>query len=381
VPLVRNRKRPRLTAVIASALTFVAVSLLAIACGGGATTGQQLTGDSNPPGMLPGQVVTEQGRAAANLYDITLVIATIVFILVEGLLIYITIRFRRRPTDTELPPQIHGSNPLEILWTIIPAITVTALFVAALVTLTNETEARSPNPAVTVDVEAFQWQWTFKYPDYPTTAGEPVSFTGAGTKGPELVLPVGETIRVRLSARDVIHSFYVPQFFYKRDVIPGRINEFDVKIDEAGTFGGQCAEFCGIGHANMFFTVRAVPRAEFDTWVAEQQAVVATPAPSAPSDAPAVDVSSVGVLAGFNPGDINAPADKPWVVNLTNADPAVPHDFSIHEALPDGSDWLGDPDAPGGGSATYQPPALPAGDYTFFCSLHPNMTGTLHVGR
>jgi cytochrome c oxidase subunit 2 len=331
--------------------------------------------------MLPGQVVTEQGRAAANLYDITLVIATIVFVLVEGLLIYITIRFRRRPTDTGLPPQIHGSNPLEILWTIIPAITVTALFVAALITLTDETEARSPNPAVTVDVTGFQWQWTFEYPDYLTTAGEPVSFTGAGTKGPEMVLPVDETIRIRLSANDVIHSFYVPQFFYKRDVIPGRINEFDVKIDEPGTYGGQCAEFCGIGHADMFFTVRAVSRAEFDTWVSEKQTAVPSAAPSAPPDATTVEVQSVGVLEGFSPAELNAPADKPWVVNLTNADPNVPHDFSIHEALPDGGDWLGDPDAQGGGSAVYQPPPLPAGEYQFFCSLHPNMVGTLHVGR
>jgi cytochrome c oxidase subunit 2 len=365
VPLVRNRKRPNLTATIKPALAFIAVSLLAIACGGAANTGQQLTGDSNPPGMLPGEIVTEQGLAAANLYNITLVIAAIVFILVEGLLIYITIRFRRRPTDTELPPQIHGSNPLEILWTIVPAITVTALFIGVLITLTNETEARSPNPAVTVDVEGFQWQWTFRYPE-----------------GPEMVLPVGEPIRFRLSAKDVIHSFYVPQFFYKKDVIPGRINEFEVNIDQPGTYGGQCAEFCGIGHADMFFTVRAVPRAEFDAWVAEQQAAVPETPASAPPGAPTTQVTAVGIVEGFDPGEVTAPADSPWVVQLTNNDQlGAPHDFAIEGANPDGTDWQGDPDAQAGGSATYLPPPLAAGDYKFFCSIHPNMTGTLHVGR
>ncbi len=78
---------------------------------------------------------------------------------------------------------------------------------------------------------------------------------------------------------------------------------------------------------------------------------------------------------------MTAPADTPWVVNLTNADPAAPHDFAIRGGNPDGSDWQGDPDAPGGGSAVYQPPPLAPGTYEFYCSIHPNMVGTLNVGQ
>jgi plastocyanin len=91
-------------------------------------------------------------------------------------------------------------------------------------------------------------------------------------------------------------------------------------------------------------------------------------------------VTSVSIAAGFDPKELSIPANAPWSVNLTNADASVPHNFSIHAANPDGSDWEAGANADGGGSAVYQPPPLAAGDYTFFCSLHPNMTGTLHVG-
>ena len=212
-------------------------------------------GQSTQPGIYPPTPVTEQAQDTGDLYGVTLAIATVVFVIVEGLLIIISLRFRRKPTDVDLPYQRHGNNPLEILWTIVPAIVVTILFWAAITTL-NKVEALSTNPAVIVDVKGFQWQWTF---EYPNQGG--LSFTGTGQTGPEMVLPTGENVRIRLQSKDVIHSFYVPLFNYKLDVIPGRINEFEVKVDEAGTYGGQCAEFCGIGHADMFFTVRAVARA------------------------------------------------------------------------------------------------------------------------
>jgi heme/copper-type cytochrome/quinol oxidase subunit 2 len=135
----------------------------------------------------------------------------------------------------------------------------------------------------------------------------------------------------------------------------------------------------------MHFSVQAMTPADFDAWVAQQQAPPsATPLPSGapPSGAPTtVSLTSVSIVDGFEPKELSIPADTPWSVNLTNADPSVPHNFAIRAANPDGSDWLPEINADGGGSAVYQPPPLPAGDYTFFCSLHPNMTGTLHVGQ
>ncbi len=356
-----------------------ALAVFLAACGS-TVPNHNPTGDAAPPGILPGQVVTEQGKAAVNLYLITFVIAVVVFVIVEGLLIIIALRFRRKKGDDVLPNQVHGNNKLEFLWTLVPAITVTALFVAALITLTQTTEAKSPDPAVTVNVTGFQWQWTFAYPEYVDAKGQPISLTGAGSQGPEMVLPVNQPIRFRVTGQDVIHSFYVPQFFYKKDAIPGRINEFDLNITDPGTYGGQCAEFCGLGHSTMYFTVRAVTRPEFDQWIQDQQAKANATAAPAPSGAASLTIKAVSVTAAFDQKTLSAPANTPLTVNFTNSDTTVQHNFAIKGANPDGSDWYGMPFAPPGASETYQAPALKAGTYQFFCQIHPNMQGTLTVG-
>jgi heme/copper-type cytochrome/quinol oxidase subunit 2 len=197
-----------------------------------------------------------------------------------------------------------------------------------------------------------------------------------------MVLPVGEPVLIRLQAQDVIHSFYVPQFFRKLDVVPGRINQFEVTITEEGTFGGQCAEFCGLAHDAMYFTVRAVDPATFQQWVVDEQAkAAATPVPL-PSGGPAgsvLDVTSVSATAGFDPTTLTAPADAPLTIQLDNVDTAAPHNVAIRAALPDGKDWIGLPIAGPGQKATYSVPPLAAGSYTFYCSVHANMTGTLTV--
>jgi cytochrome c oxidase subunit II len=374
VPLVGIRKRS-LSTIASTIALLIALAAIVAACAGSAAVPPlpPQPGNEEPPGFFPTTPITDAGTATQDLYTLTFIIAVIVFVLVEGLLIYITIRFRRRPTDTELPPQIHGSNPLEILWTIVPTITVTILFIAALITLTDKYETRAASPGVVVDVTGFQWQWTFAYQD------QGLSFTGAGIQGPVMALPTNETVRIRLHANDVIHSFYVPQFLYKKDVVPGRVNEFDIVVTQPGTYGGQCAEFCGVGHSNMLFTVLAMDRPAFDAWVLEQQQAKPTAQPSAAPGAPSIQVTSVGVLEGFDPSTLTAPANQPFVVNLTNADTTAPHDFAIKGANPDGTDFKGDPDAQPGGSATYNLPPLPANSYEFYCSIHPNMTGTLDV--
>ncbi len=260
-----------------------------------------------------------------------------------------------------------------------PAITVTALFIGALMTLNEQDATSNQEAAVVVDVTAFQCQWTFDYPQHG------LSFTGAGRDGPVMALPINETVHIRLHTPDngVIHSFYVPQFLYKKDVVPGRVNEFDVTISQPGTFAGQCAEFCGIGHADMHFTVQAMSRAEFDAWVIQAQQEP-TPDPNQPTPAPGgptISVTSVSIADGFDPAELSVPPDQPFTVTLTNADQAAPHDFAIRGGAPDGSDWQGDPDAPARGEATYNVGPLPGGSYEFYCSIHPNMVGTLTVGQ
>jgi cytochrome c oxidase subunit 2 len=349
------------------------VPLLLAACA--TRTDDRPTSDSGAPGFLPGHVVTEQGRQAADLYLPVFIIAVIVFFLVEGLLLFAAIRFRRSKHDDGLPAQTHGNNRLELLWTAIPALVVTGMFIGSTIVLTD-VEATSDQPAVTVDVSGFQWQWTFDYP------AEGLSYTGAGDQGPEMVLPVNEPVLIRLQALDVIHSFYVPQFFRKLDVIPGRVNQFEVTITEEGTFGGQCAEFCGLAHDAMYFTVRAVDQATYDQWVADEQAKAAATPPPAPSGAPAgsvIDIRSISITEGFDPSELTAPADTPLTIQLDNVDTTAPHNVAIRAANADGTDWIGLPIAQPGQKATYSVPPIAAGSYTFYCSVHANMTGTLTV--
>jgi cytochrome c oxidase subunit 2 len=405
---IANGRKARLLSI-----AFLAVlAAIAAGCAGAAAQHPGYEPGYGPggpgPGFFPLEPASQQGRYISDFYPYIFWIAVAVFILVEGLLLWIVLRYRRRPTDSELPRQTHGHGMLEVVWTLIPALVVTGLFAFTVDALGKVETANTPgdNPQLTVDVTGFQWQWTFEYPE------QGISLTGVGRAGPTMALPVGEKIRIRLHGldTDVIHSFYVPQFLYKKDVIPGRVNEFDVIVEQVGTYAGQCAEFCGFGHSDMHFSVRAMTPADFDAWVAQQQA---PPSPSAgpsgappsgappsgappsgapPSGAPqsappsaapptAVSVTSVGIAQGFSPRDLTIPADAPWSVTLTNSDTEVPHNVSIRAANPDGSDWEAPVNADAGGSAVYQPPALAAGDYTFFCSLHTNMTGTLHVGQ
>ena len=373
--LLGSRTRPNLLRAARLAVHVglgIAVLALLAACVSVTSDPQHLTEAGNPT-VFPPTPVTEQAQDTGWLYGVTLAIAVIVFTIVEGLLIVISLRFRRKPTDTELPYQRHGNNGLEILWTLVPAITVTVLFSMAIVTL-NKQEALSENPNVIVDVKGFQWQWTFEYPNQGN-----LSFTGAGKDGPEMVLPTGENVRIRLQSKDVIHSFYVPLFNYKLDVIPGRVNEFDIKVEDAGTYGGQCAEFCGLSHADMYFTVRAVARPDFDAWVTQQQqAASATPAPI-PSGAQQLTLTAPSIN-GFAETTLTAKANAPIVLDFKNTDPANPHNVAIEKANPDGSTWVGTPIAQAGQSATYTTPPLPAATYTYFCAVHPaTMRGTLTV--
>ena len=224
-------------------------------------------------GCMPAPA-TEQARSVTDLWSQFLVAAAIVGGLVWILITIAILRFRRRPSvgapDT-LPPQIADSRRLEIAWTTGPIVVVLILFWLTLGAL-GRIDAHEPG-RVTVEVTAYRWQWRFDYP------GTGVSVVGGPGQPAEMVVPAGEPIHIVLIATDVAHAFYVPAFLFKRDAIPGRPNEFDLTI-EAGTYGGQCAEFCGVFHDRMLLSVRAVPRADYEAWLAQNAAAGSAP-PSA----------------------------------------------------------------------------------------------------
>jgi cytochrome c oxidase subunit 2 len=187
--------------------------------------------------------------------------AVFVFVTVGGALFYAVIRYRRKPGDPD-PPQIHGHKRLEIAWTIAPALVLAVVAVPTVITIFDN--ANSPQPAaMTVDVVAHQWWWEFRYP-HPSDDDETVVTAN------ELHIPVDEVVNITLDSKDVLHSFWIPKIAGKVDVVPNNLNTMWITADEAGEYLGQCAEFCGVSHANMRFRVIAEPRAEFDAWLAAQ---------------------------------------------------------------------------------------------------------------
>lgn len=320
--------------------------------------------------LLPPEPVTETGQDVFNLYVVVLILAAIVFVGVEGFILYAIVRYRRQPGDDTLPEQLHGNTTVEIIWTLIPTVIVFILFGVSMVSLAD-VEARSDNPGVVVQVDGSQWTWVFRYENGPVVGSE-------GGQPPILTVPVGEPVRLVLNSIDVNHAFYVPQFLIKRDLIDlgenGRDNELEFTITEAGTYAGQCAEFCGELHADMKFVVNALEREEYDAYIAALESGE-TPPPATAGDCSTTIEIKADNLA-FDIDSFEVPAETDFCINFENLE-AVPHNVAIY----DGGDALftGDP-LNEAGSITYQVPALPAGEYRFICDFHPrDMVGDVTV--
>ena len=332
-------------------------------------------------GLFPPEAVTTQGALIRDLYTIVFLIGVVIFFVVEGLILWTVIRYRRRPGDVDLPVQTHGNVIAEAVWTVVPTLIVAFLFVISWQTL-NTVEIVSAEPQTRIKAIAGQFQWTFEYLD---DTGQEVLYTQLVPSGDGggMVVPAGRTVQLSLESPDVIHAFYVPQFLFKRDVVPGRINVFEFTINEkeaGGTFRGQCAELCGAGHRVMLFDVHARTPADYDAWLAaaiEQANATPPPAPSGEVAGPTLAVSAVNVK--FEQADLQAPADTDFRIAFDNKDAGTPHNVAIHEGSPTGPAVFTGDIFPGPEMRTYDVPALPAGPYAFVCTVHPNMTGTLTV--
>jgi cytochrome c oxidase subunit II len=206
-------------------------------------------------------------RIADDLLDTTVKWALLVFVLVEGVLIYSIFRFRGKPGDPE-PHQSHGNTTVEIIWTVIPALILAAIAVPTVKAIFQTNSSPGPG-ALVVEVVGHQWWWEFRYPEYNLTTAN------------ELHVPLGRTVALRMGSNDVIHSFWVPQFAAKRDVFANRESRMWFKAEAEGEYPGQCAEFCGIQHGRMAYRIRAQKPEEFQAWVAHMQSLKAQAGPAA----------------------------------------------------------------------------------------------------
>jgi cytochrome c oxidase subunit 2 len=362
----------------------VAVVVLLIALAAAAVAlGYDLPGAAQGfiDGLYPPRAVTEEGAQIRELYNIVFLIAAAIFVLVEGLIIWSVIRYRRKPGDDTLPPQTHGNNVAELVWTVVPTIIVIFMFVISWQTL-NVVDTAAADPDTRIRAVAGQFQWQF---DYLSDDGRTILYTQNLATGDDggMAVPAGRTVQLTLTSRDVIHAFYVPQFLFKRDVVPGRVNQFDFTVNEADagqTFRGQCAELCGSGHRIMLFDVHALSPADFDAWLEariSEASATPPPPPSGGPEGPVVEISAANVV--FEQTSATAPADQPFTIDFDNKDAGVPHNVAIHRDSPTGEEVFKGDVFNGPERRPYAVPPLPAGPYAFVCSVHPNMTGTLTV--
>ncbi|MGW4947492.1 aa3-type cytochrome oxidase subunit II [Actinoplanes sp. NPDC004185] len=219
----------------------------------------------------PEHGISLQAHKMYDLWIASTIAALVVGFFVWGLIFWCIIRYRKRGDN--LPVQTRFNMPLEVLYTVTPVLIVAVLFYYTAIVQTD-VDKLSAKPDMTVEVVAFKWNWQFNYRDAPGAEAKTVaSNLGSSDVIPLLVLPTGKKIRFEETSRDVIHSFWVPEMLFKRDVFPGNVrNSFEVTLDRPGRYVGRCAELCGTYHAFMQFELVVVSPEQFDKFLAAKQA-------------------------------------------------------------------------------------------------------------
>ncbi len=244
--------------------------------------------DSVKRGYLPGYSdgeVTNQTERITNLWVGSWIAALIVGVITWGLMLWCVAAYRKRRDDHQLPIQTRYHMPLEIMYTAVPTIMILVLFFYTDRDM-SAVQDTSAEPDVNIQVIGKQWSWDFNYLDSDVydsgqhlldVGGQTIDDEVDGAPGtskdvPTLYLPVDKTVEFTLDSRDVIHSFWIPAFLYKQDMIPGRTNTFQVTPTREGTYAGKCAELCGEFHSGMLFNVKVVSEAEYEAHMADLKA-------------------------------------------------------------------------------------------------------------
>ena len=237
---------------------------------------------------------TATKAAIIDFHNLLLVIITAITLLVLGLLVWVIVRYNRRANPT--PKKFTHNTLVEVVWTVVPVIILVVIAVQSFPLLYKE--ERPPPAELTIKATGNAWFWQYEYPDQGVsiTSNMLDDETATAENRPRklavdepIYVPINTNVRMLVTSNDVIHSWAMPSFGVKDDAIPGRVNEAWFNVERAGVYYGQCSELCGLRHAFMPIEVRAVPKAEFEAWVAKQGGVIAKAEPEAapPETAPA----------------------------------------------------------------------------------------------
>lgn len=213
------------------------------------------------------EAASDRAPFIGDLWNGAWIASMIIGAFVWGLIFYVIIRFRRRKGAEEAPRQVRYNLPMELLYTLVPFLIIGVLFFYT-VQSQNAVLAKADQPKHVVNVIGQKWSWTFNYiEDKNPAVGAIVHQAGTIEKAPDLYLPVGESVRFNLASADVIHSFWVPEFYFKLDVVPGLANSFDMTPTKPGTYLGKCTELCGTYHSAMLFNVHVVSVEEYNAYL------------------------------------------------------------------------------------------------------------------
>lgn len=310
--------------------------------------------------LLPYGGASEKGRLVHSLYIKTAIVAGIVLVGVIATLIVEMIAFRRRRGDDEEPVQDEGRPVIYGGFFLIGLVLIAALFPFSESTLSKVDDV-TKNPDLRIMLNGSQWQWSAMYEK------QRISVSGRSYKAPlEWELPVNKSVEIDLTSTDVIHGFYMPQFDFSKNAIPGVTNTFSFTPDRLGRFPGRCTQLCGVGHYQMAFVLKVVPASDFNKWVEHerQEAAAAKCGPPKPT------LTVIAQNVSWNTNCISVPANQQVTVTMKNEDSGIEHNFSVYTAPDLKKNLFKGPVIKGPTSTVLHLPAMPPGTYYFQCDIH-----------
>lgn len=318
---------------------------------------------------LPYGGASSKGRLVHGLYIKTAIVALIVLVGVLATLIIEIIAFRKRRGDDTEPVQDHGKPAVYAGFFVIGLVLIAVLFPFSENVL-GKVDKQPKHPDLRLTITGSQWQWAATY--------EQQAFTVSGKTYKEPMqweLPVNKSVLIDLKATDVMHGFYLPQFNFSKNAIPGVTNTFSFTPDRLGTYRGQCTQLCGVGHYQMAFVLKVVTDGEFAKWVHGEK----IESRSADCGPETNTFTMTAKNVSWSKKCIRVHDNEPVTVTMQNQDSGVQHNFSIYTGPDAKKNLFKGPLLTGPASATLHIPALPAGTYYFQCDVHGQaMSGTYY---